>query len=102
MLVNASRLHSAAGPGRQSMASRRQNGAHSNGRLSLDTAAMTTRTHLRLPGTLELADWRRIGEQIFLISDSSTWWLGDWLVFGEENYPGRYRRAISETGLDYG
>jgi hypothetical protein len=27
--------------------------------------------------------------------------LGDWLLYGEKNYPGRYRGAVEQTGLDY-
>jgi hypothetical protein len=26
---------------------------------------------------------------------------GDWLVYGQERYPGTYRQAMEETGLDY-
>ncbi|MFJ3303914.1 LmbU family transcriptional regulator [Streptomyces sp. NPDC086549] len=38
---------------------------------------------------------------MFLISDSSSWWLGDWLVYGQEKFPDRYRQAMKATGLDY-
>ncbi|MBP2329768.1 hypothetical protein JOF56_010153 [Kibdelosporangium banguiense] len=62
---------------------------------------MTRRTSLTLPATIPLDEWRRIGRQIFAISESSTWWLGDWLIYGQANYPDRYKRAITETGLDY-
>ncbi|MEO3752791.1 LmbU family transcriptional regulator [Streptomyces sp. B6B3] len=64
-------------------------------------AAITRRTELILPSGMTLADWRRLGRQMFIISDSSTWWLGDWLVYGQEHYPHRYKRAIAETALDY-
>jgi hypothetical protein len=53
-----------------------------------------------LPG-VSLHHWRRVGAQIHRITDSSCWWLGDWLVYGEKNYPGRYREAIAQTELDY-
>jgi hypothetical protein len=62
---------------------------------------LTRRTGLYLPVDLTIEAWQRIGRQIFVISDSSAWWWGDWLIFGEERYPDRYRRAINETGLDY-
>jgi hypothetical protein len=71
------------------------------GRLGVHGLAMTRRTGLELPNNLTLAGWSMIGRQIGLIVDSSTWWLGDWLVFGQDKYPGRYRRAIAATGLDY-
>ncbi|MEV3927280.1 LmbU family transcriptional regulator [Actinomadura coerulea] len=74
----------------------------SRDRLSIDPAVLTGRTSLRLPPKLPFAAWQRVGRQLYLISDSSAWWLGDWLVFGEENFPDRYRHVVAETGLSYG
>jgi hypothetical protein len=65
------------------------------------TTALTRRTSLELPLGLSISDWRYLGERIFVISDSSAWWLGDWLVYGQNLYPDRYERVINETGLDY-
>jgi hypothetical protein len=76
--------------------------SESAGDEQLIASALTTRTHLMLSSTLPLSEWKRIGEQILLIADSSTWWLGDWLLYGERRFPDRYRRAISKTHLDYG
>ncbi|MER7759337.1 LmbU family transcriptional regulator [Streptomyces sp. NPDC097619] len=67
----------------------------------LGNTALTRRTGLSLPADFTLADWKRFGKHLFLISDSSSWWLGDWLIFGQDMYPGRYRQAMEETGLDY-
>lgn len=64
-------------------------------------AAVTRRTSLVLPPGFSLAEWKRVGKHLFLIADSSCWWHGDWLVYGQERYPGKYRRAMEETGLDY-
>ncbi|WP_420802483.1 LmbU family transcriptional regulator [Streptomyces taklimakanensis] len=50
---------------------------------------------------MSLDDWRSIGEQISVISDSSSRWLGDWLMHSQEKYPGRYQQAIEKTSLDY-
>lgn len=69
--------------------------------LPIDPSVQARRTTLNLPERLPLADWKRIGEQISLISNASSWWLGDWLVYGQEKYPDRYRIAISEVALDY-
>ena len=63
--------------------------------------AMTRRTSLHLPPGLAWAEWRRLGRQIFVIADSSAWWLGDWLIYGQNCYPNRYKRAVAETSLDY-
>jgi hypothetical protein len=68
------------------------------------TVALTTsnrRTSLELPENLPLDTWRRIGDQILSIVDSSAWWIGDWLVFGQRQYRDRYRHAMKETSLDY-
>ncbi|MFC4534485.1 LmbU family transcriptional regulator [Sphaerisporangium dianthi] len=72
-----------------------------NGRLPLDGSALTRRTSLSLPPRLSLNEWQRLGRQIFVISDSSAWWLGDWLIYGQATFPNRYKRAIAETSLDY-
>lgn len=72
-----------------------------NDRLSLYGRAVTRRTSLSLPPGLPLSEWRHLGRQIYLISDSSAWWLGDWLIYGQTHYPDRYKRAILETSLDY-
>lgn len=56
---------------------------------------------LVFPPSLSLRVWERIGEELRSISDSSAWWLADWLIYGETAYTGRYREAIERTGLDY-
>ncbi|WP_405845772.1 LmbU family transcriptional regulator [Streptomyces sp. NBC_01518] len=68
---------------------------------ALTPQALTRRTSLSLPQDFSLTEWQRFGKHLFLISDSSCWWLGDWLVYGQEKYPNRYRQATDETGLDY-
>ncbi|MGP4001160.1 LmbU family transcriptional regulator [Streptomyces sp. 8N706] len=69
--------------------------------LTVDSSISMERTRLRLPDDLPLDEWRRIGERILSISDSSAWWIGDWLVFGQQQYHDRYKRAMNETLLDY-
>ncbi|MFI9584379.1 LmbU family transcriptional regulator [Streptomyces sp. NPDC052236] len=56
---------------------------------------------LQLPEDLPLDTWCRIGDRILSVSDSSAWWIGDWLVFGQEKYRDRYKHAMKETSLDY-
>ena len=45
--------------------------------------------------------WKRIGEQVGTLHDSSAWWVGDWLLYGQRSYPDRYRSAMDATGLGY-
>jgi hypothetical protein len=70
-------------------------------RLATKKTATTGRTSLEIPNGITIEEWRNLGQQIFVICDSSSWWLGDWLIYGEAQYPNRYKQAISETSLDY-
>jgi hypothetical protein len=74
--------------------------------LKLDRTAATKGTAtkgtaLLLPSDLPFRAWKHIGEQILVFSDSTAWWIGDWLIFGRDKYPDRYQRAVEETSLDY-
>ncbi|TDC10066.1 LmbU and cloE [Nonomuraea longispora] len=70
-------------------------------RLGLPSTVLTKRVGLVLPQAMPYASWERLGKQIALITDSSTWWLGDWLNYGEKSFPDRYQRAIAGTSLNY-
>lgn len=69
--------------------------------LGLDRMIVPRRTGLTFSERLPFSKWQRIGKQISLISNASCWWLGDWLIYGEDRYPNRYKEAVAETGLDY-
>ena len=69
--------------------------------LRIDAAVLPRRLGLCFPEALSFDSWRRVGAQMKLISDSSAWWLGDWLVYGETAFSDRYKQAIAETLLDY-
>ncbi|MFC7830961.1 LmbU family transcriptional regulator [Streptomyces sp. NPDC057375] len=62
---------------------------------------MTTRVSLYIPPDLEFVDWEQAGRQLAGIIESSCWWLGDWLVYGKDNYVDRYQRGIRAAGLKY-
>src|SRR4051812_29285733 len=62
---------------------------------------MPTRVGLQLPDELPYDVWEAAGQKIFRIVDSSAWCLGDWLVYGQDKYDDRYRRAVEAAGLDY-
>nr|AGZ15454.1 putative regulator [Streptomyces sp. MK498-98F14] len=54
------------------------------------------------PPNLSERSWERIGFGLRELTNSSAWWLADWLIFGETTYGlRRYREAIDRTGLDY-
>jgi hypothetical protein len=56
---------------------------------------------LRLHAGLRFEEWVCAGRQITKISSASTWWLGDWLLYGERSYGARYRDALELTPFDY-
>ncbi|MEI5100561.1 LmbU family transcriptional regulator [Streptomyces sp. PmtG] len=69
--------------------------------LGADVGIQTRRAELRIPAGLTFESWRHIGCNLTMIANSSGWWLGDWLVYGENRFPERYRVVLDETTLDY-
>lgn len=45
--------------------------------------------------------WEQMGNRLFAFADSSTWWIADWLVYGESTFQDRYEEAIKQTSLSY-
>lgn len=62
---------------------------------------LTTKVGLQLPDGLAYDEWERSGRQLAGVLDSSSWWLGDWLVYGKDHYTDRYQRGIRAVGLSY-
>jgi hypothetical protein len=58
-------------------------------------------TGLRLDRQMPFDKWLGIGQQLAAATSSSAWCLGDWLVYGETRFTGRYRSAIEQTSLEY-
>jgi hypothetical protein len=59
------------------------------------------RNELSLPNEMPFESWREVGSKIVLIANCSAWWIGDWLVYGEQAYGDRYEQAITDTSLGY-
>ena len=70
-------------------------------RSRLDSPIVVTRVGLRIPKALDYPAWQQAGLKISRIADTSAWCLGDWLVYGQDRHPERYREAISIANLDY-
>ncbi|WP_093781692.1 LmbU family transcriptional regulator [Streptomyces sp. yr375] len=62
---------------------------------------LTTNVGLQIPAGLTFDDWERAGRQLSGIVNSSSWWLGDWLVYGKDHYTDRYQLGIRAAGLQY-
>ncbi|MFF7934458.1 LmbU family transcriptional regulator [Streptomyces sp. NPDC007940] len=62
---------------------------------------LTTKVGLHIPIGLSFEEWERAGRQLSGLLNSSSWWLGDWLVYGKDQYADRYDRGIRAAGLQY-
>ncbi|GHI04322.1 hypothetical protein Scel_26430 [Streptomyces cellostaticus] len=62
---------------------------------------LTTKVGLQMPAQMAYDEWERAGRQLSDVLDSSSWWLGDWLVYGKDHYTDRYQRGIRAAGLSY-
>jgi len=78
-----------------------QRGTASRGKDRVLPELAVRRISLGLPEDLPLDDWQRVGERIAVTRESSSWWLGDWLIHGESAYPDRYQHALAALRLDY-
>jgi hypothetical protein len=52
-------------------------------------------------GRLSLQAWELLGKQLMSCSSAASWWIADWLVYGEASFKDRYREAIEKTSLNY-
>ncbi|MER6760195.1 MULTISPECIES: LmbU family transcriptional regulator [Amycolatopsis] len=56
---------------------------------------------LRFESELSLPAWCRLGSHVAQLGTAAAWWIGDWLVYGQDRYQDRYRRSMAEHALDY-
>jgi hypothetical protein len=59
------------------------------------------RTGMRFDPLMPIDRWKAVGTRIAAYSDAASWWLGDWLAFGQAKYGRRYKEGIALTGLEY-
>ncbi|MDB1086965.1 LmbU family transcriptional regulator [Streptomyces sp. ACA25] len=62
---------------------------------------LTTKVGLQFPAGLTFENWESAGRQLSGIVNSTSWWLGDWLVYGKDHYSDRYERGVRAAGLQY-
>src|SRR5262249_33486253 len=58
------------------------------------TGVHLRRDRLLLPDEMPFDSWRELGSRLALIASYSAWWLGDWLIYGEQAYGDRYRQVV--------
>jgi Protein of unknown function (DUF1778) len=63
--------------------------------------ARTTANSMELRDQLPFSAWLDIGQRVGRIANGSAWWLGDWVLYGEQAYGKRYKAALEVTHLDY-
>jgi hypothetical protein len=56
---------------------------------------------LLLRDGMSFDSWTAVGRRLGRVSSASAWALGDWLLFGERMFRGRYRSAVAASDLDY-
>lgn len=78
-----------------------ERGPRTASRVESRAKIIVTRVGLRFPAAVSFDEWEQAGAKIARVADSSMWCLGDWLVYGQEEYSDRYQRAINAIGLDY-
>jgi len=64
-------------------------------------SVLTTKVALVFPEGMPYDEWERTGYKLARMLSSSSWWLGDWLIYGKEHYSDRYERAVEAAGLQY-
>ncbi|MDI6099285.1 LmbU family transcriptional regulator [Actinoplanes sp. NEAU-A12] len=62
---------------------------------------LTTKVALQLPADAAFEEWENAGHMLAGVLSSSSWWLGDWLIYGREHFSDRYERAVHAAGLSY-
>lgn len=78
------------------------NGASAGGSgQRLGELVRSSRCGLQFDPRISFELWSVLGERIAGRAKTASWWLGDWVAFGERRYGQRYRLAIQATGLDY-
>lgn len=69
--------------------------------ISFGAGARATTTALVLDENLGHGAWRQVLSRILKLSDSSAWWIGDALAYGEWRYGEKYREVLDALELNY-
>ena len=60
---------------------------------------MLSATALDLPETISYEEYESLGTALGMFDRACRWWIGDWLIRGEDLFPDRYAQAAALTGL---
>lgn len=69
--------------------------------LAVPVDVEVTEVSWRPAGTMSRAEWEQAGAELQRMGRAVNWWLGDWILFGEQSYGETYSEAIDLTGLEH-
>ena len=55
---------------------------------------------LNLPSEIDFDQWSAVGATLFHIGRAHQWWVGDWMVFGDQKYGQEMMQAVELDGYD--
>jgi len=60
-----------------------------------------TKTAFIVPD-MGIDDWGAMGQKVFCtLKEASLWWLGDWVIYGEEHFNQESSQYIEDTGYSH-
>jgi hypothetical protein len=68
---------------------------------ALDNSVLLRKSGLLLARGIGFGKWEAIGQQLLSVNESTTWWIADWIAYGELTFQDRYREAVQRTSLNY-
>lgn len=68
---------------------------------ALDNSVMLRKSGLLFVRGVGFNSWESIGQQLLSVTESATWWIADWVAYGEQAFQDRYREAVQRTSLNY-
>lgn len=66
--------------------------------LTLPKGVEVTKTGLKIAAPLSYAAWEALGASLQHFHKSILFWIGDWLVYGEQAFNQEYSQAIEARG----
>jgi hypothetical protein len=68
---------------------------------ALDNSVLLRKSGLLFARGVGFNKWEAIGQQLLSVTESTTWWIADWIAYGEQTFQDRYREAVQRTSLNY-
>ncbi len=56
---------------------------------------------LTLADDITIDQWKELGQSLKQVEGSVQFWIGDWLLYGEQNYGEMYKKALEDLEYEY-